>query len=104
VLGKWLATQPGILLLMDPTRGVDVGSKQELYVLIRQLGDRGATVLFYSTDYDGLIGMCDRVAIICRGRVVRELTGADITEANIVAASLSIEGASSIASPVAGAV
>ena len=90
VLGKWLATDPGILLLMDPTRGIDVGTKQELYVLIRQLADLGTTVLFYSTDYDELIGMCDRVAIIYRGQVVRELTGADITENNIVAASLSI--------------
>jgi ribose transport system ATP-binding protein len=93
VLGKWLATDPGILLLMDPTRGIDVGTKQELYVLVRQLADQGATVLFYSTDYDELIGMCDRVAIIYRGRVVRELEGTDITEANIVAASLSIETA-----------
>ena len=90
VLGKWLATDPGILLLMDPTRGIDVGTKQELYVLIRQLADLGTTVLFYSTDYDELIGMCDRVAIIYRGQVVRELSGEDITENNIVAASLSI--------------
>jgi ribose transport system ATP-binding protein len=90
VLGKWLATDPGILLLMDPTRGIDVGTKQEFYLLIRQLADLGTTVLFYSTDYDELIGMCDRVAIIYRGQVVRELTGADITENNIVAASLSI--------------
>ena len=74
VLGKWLATGPGILLLMDPTRGIDVGTKQELYVLIRQLADLGATVLFYSTDYDELIGMCDRVVIIYRGQVVRELS------------------------------
>jgi ribose transport system ATP-binding protein len=101
VLGKWLATNPGILLLMDPTRGIDVGTKQELYVLVRQLADRGATVLFYSTDYDELIGMCDRVAIIYRGRVVRELTGADISEANIVAASLSIEVGPAARSPTA---
>ena len=74
MLGKWLATDPGILLLMDPTRGIDVGTKQELYVLMRQLADRGRDVLFYSTDYDELIGMCDRVAIIYRGQVVRELT------------------------------
>ena len=93
VLGKWLATNPGILLLMDPTRGIDVGTKQELYGLIRQLADQGAAVLFYSTDYDELIGMCDRVAILYRGQVVRELSGAAITEANIVAASLSIEAA-----------
>jgi ribose transport system ATP-binding protein len=99
VLGKWLATDPGILLLMDPTRGIDVGTKQELYVLIRQLADLGTTVLFYSTDYDELIGMCDRVAIIYRGQVVRELTGSDITENNIVAASLSIEVAPAGMSP-----
>jgi ribose transport system ATP-binding protein len=93
VVGKWLATNPGILLLMDPTRGIDVGTKQELYMLVRQLADAGATVLFYSTDYDELIGICDRVAILYRGQVVRELSGADITEANIVAASLSIQAA-----------
>ena len=91
VLGKWLATNPGILLLMDPTRGIDVGTKQELYGLIRQLADLGSAVLFYSTDYDELIGMCDRVAILYRGRIVRELLGSDITENNIVAASLSID-------------
>ena len=90
VLGKWLATHPDILLLMDPTRGIDVGTKQELYVLIRQLADAGTTILFYSTDYDELIGMCDRVAILYRGRVAKELQGSDITEANIVAASLAI--------------
>ncbi|MFL5281083.1 MAG: sugar ABC transporter ATP-binding protein [Rhodopila sp.] len=90
VLGKWLATNPGILLLMDPTRGIDVGTKQEFYALVRQLADSGVAVLFYSTDYDELIGMCDRVAIIYRGHLVRELAGADITEANIVTASLSI--------------
>ncbi len=97
VLGKWLATNPGILLLMDPTRGIDVGTKQELYVLIRQLADLGAAVVFYSTDYDELIGTCDRVAILYRGRIVRELVGPEITENAIVAASLLIEAA-----PVAG--
>lgn len=90
VLGKWLATGPDILLLMDPTRGIDVGTKQEIYQLIRQLADAGATILFYSTDYDELIGMCDRVAILYRGRVVKELRGEAITEANIVAASLAM--------------
>jgi ribose transport system ATP-binding protein len=90
VLGKWLATHPEILLLMDPTRGIDVGTKQELYGLIRQLADAGAAILFYSTDYDELIGMCDRVAVLYRGRVAKELEGGDITEANIVAASLAI--------------
>jgi ribose transport system ATP-binding protein len=90
VLGKWLATNPGILLLMDPTRGIDVGTKQEFYALIRELADAGAAVLYYSTDYEELIGMCDRVAILYHGRIARELAGADITESNIVAASLAL--------------
>jgi len=90
VLGKWLATNPGILLLMDPTRGIDVGTKQEFYALVRELADGGAAVMYYSTDYEELIGMCDRVAILYHGRIARELTGADITESNIVAASLAL--------------
>lgn len=91
VLGKWLATRPDILLLMDPTRGIDVGTKQEIYVLMRQMADLGVTILFYSTDYDELIGMCDRVAILYGGRLAAELRGADITEANIVAVSLAMD-------------
>ncbi len=91
VLGKWLATEPRVLLLMDPMRGIDVGTKQELYILIRRLADAGAAILFYSTDYDELIGMCERVLILYRGRCLAELVGAEITEANIVGASLNLE-------------
>ncbi len=93
VLGKWLATEPRLLLLMDPMRGIDVGTKQELYRLTRELADKGAGILFYSTDYDELIGMCDRVLILYRGRCRRELTGPEITETNIVGAALDIEPA-----------
>jgi ribose transport system ATP-binding protein len=67
-----------------------VGTKQELYRLLRELADSGAAILFYSTDYDELIGCCDRVAILYDGQVVRELEGEDITETNIVAGSLNI--------------
>jgi ribose transport system ATP-binding protein len=102
VIAKWLLTGARIVLLNDPTRGIDVGTKQELYVLIRQLADSGATILFYSTDYDELIGMCDRVAILYRGRVAKELQGADITEANIVAASLAIRVDAASAQDAAG--
>ena len=88
VLGKWLATEPRLLLLMDPMRGIDVGTKQELYKVIRELAEDGAAIVFYSTDYDELIGMCDRVLILYRGRCRRELAGVEITEANIVSAAL----------------
>ena len=67
VIGKWLMTKPRIILLNDPTRGIDVGTKQELYQLLRRLADAGAAILFYSTDYDELIGCCDRVLVFYNG-------------------------------------
>ena len=94
VIAKWLLTEPRVILLNDPTRGIDVGTKQELYRLMRELADQGAAILFYSTDYDELIGCCDRVAIMYDGRIVRELKGDELNETNIVASSLNIDSAS----------
>jgi len=93
VLAKWLLTQPRIILLNDPTRGIDIGTKQEIYQLLRDLADEGAAILFYSTDYDELIGCCDRVLIVYQGRIVRELAGDEITETNIVSAALDLRPA-----------
>ncbi len=90
VLAKWLMVNPKILMLNDPTRGIDVGTKQELYQLFRELANGGTSILFYSTDYDELIGLCDRVMILYQGRIVRELVGEAITETDIVASSLNI--------------
>ena len=75
---------------MDPTRGIDVGTKQELYALMRQLADEGATILFYTSDYDELVGMCGRVFILYQGAVQHVFTGDEITEHNIVRASLNL--------------
>ena len=91
VIAKWLMNQPRIILLNDPTRGIDVGTKQEIYALLRKLADEGAAILFYSTDYDELIGCCDRVLVLYDGAVKRELIGADITEKALIAAALNIE-------------
>jgi ribose transport system ATP-binding protein len=91
VIAKWLMNKPRIILLNDPTRGIDVGTKQELYRLMRELADQGAAILFYSTDYDELIGCCDRVAIMYDGRIVRELEGDELTETNIIASSLNVD-------------
>jgi ribose transport system ATP-binding protein len=90
VIGKWLMTKPRIVLLNDPTRGIDVGTKQELYQLLRRLADGGAAILFYSTDYDELIGCCDRVVVFYNGSVVRSLEGAELTERNLVTAALNL--------------
>jgi ribose transport system ATP-binding protein len=90
VIGKWLMMAPRIILLNDPTRGIDVGTKQEIYQLLRRLADEGAAILFYSTDYDELIGCCDRVLVMYDGAVRRELAGAEISERALIGSALNI--------------
>ena len=90
VIGKWLMMAPRILLLNDPTRGIDVGTKQEIYQLLRELVDAGAAILFYSTDYDELVGCCDRVLVMYDGAIKRELVGAEITERALISSALNI--------------
>ncbi|HRX35003.1 MAG TPA: sugar ABC transporter ATP-binding protein [Aestuariivirga sp.] len=91
VLAKWLMTEPGIILLNDPTRGIDVGTKQEIYRLLRNLASEGRTIIFYSTDYAELIGCCDKVLILYAGSINRELKGEECTEHNLLAGALNIE-------------
>ena len=91
VIGKWLMMAPRIILLNDPTRGIDVGTKQEIYQLLRQLADQGAAILFYSTDYDELIGCCDRVLVMYDGGIQRELVGDEITEHTLISSALNME-------------
>jgi ribose transport system ATP-binding protein len=90
VIAKWLLTQAKILLLYDLTRGIDVGTKQELYQLMRTLADEGAGILFFSTELAELVGMCDRVLVLYEGQIQRELKGPEITEENLVAAALGL--------------
>jgi ribose transport system ATP-binding protein len=90
VIGKWLMMAPRILLLNDPTRGIDVGTKQEMYQLLRELAGNGAAILFYSTDYDELVGCCDRVLVMYDGAIRRELIGDEITERALVSNALNI--------------
>ncbi len=93
VIAKWLMTEPKIVLLNDPTRGIDVGTKQEIYRLLRNLADTGASIIYYSTDYEELIGCCDRVAVMYDGEIVRELQGDEINERNIIASALKMDEA-----------
>jgi ribose transport system ATP-binding protein len=90
VIAKWLMNEPRIILLNDPTRGIDVGTKQEIYALLRRLADQGAAVLLYSTDYAELIGCCDRVAVFFDGRIVRWLAGPELTEHALVSSALNL--------------
>jgi ABC-type sugar transport system ATPase subunit len=80
VFAKWLDAQPSVLLLDDPTRGVDVGAKAEMHVLIRGAAAAGAVVLLTSTDIDELAAVCDRVLVFYHGRICAELAGPRLTE------------------------
>lgn len=92
-IGKWLLAESRVLLMFDPTRGVDVGTKHELYVLIRDFAEAGGAVLFYSTEIAELVNLCDRVLVMYAGRMVKELTGDEVTEENIMRAALGEAGA-----------
>ena len=75
LIGKWLEIEPRVVLLDDPTRGVDIGAKREIYELIRQMSADGRIVIFSSTELPELIGLCDRILVLYRGRLVDELSG-----------------------------
>ena len=90
LIAKWLMVSPRIILLNDPTRGIDVGTKQEFYHLLRKLADDGAAIIFYSTDYAELVGCCDRVLVLYDGTVKRVLAGPAITERALVGSALNI--------------
>ena len=80
VIGKWLMRSPQLLLLDDPTKGVDVGTKAEFYELLTKLCEEGKTILFYSSDDEELLGLCDRVLVLYDGKIRTELTGKELTK------------------------
>ena len=84
VFAKWLAAEPDVVLLDDPTRGVDVGAKADMHEIVRELAAGGRVVLISSTDPDELIELCDRVAVFFRGRLCAELSGAGLTQAALL--------------------
>ena len=83
LLAKWMQTSPSLMLLDEPTQGVDVGARQQVFEAIRDVAEQGAAVICASTDYGQLAAICDRVLIFARGRVVRELVGSDVTKDRI---------------------
>lgn len=88
VIGKWLKRKPQLLLLDDPTKGVDVGTKAEFYKLLANLCDEGKTIIFYSSDDEELVGLCDRILVMHDGVIRTSLIDKMITKRNLVAASL----------------
>jgi ribose transport system ATP-binding protein len=88
VFARSLAAEPVVLLADEPTRGVDVGARMEIYRLLREFAAAGHAVLVLSSDAIELTGLCDRVLVFSRGRVVRELAGGDLTEREITGAAI----------------
>jgi len=87
VLAKWLATQPAVLIVDEPTRGIDVGTKAEVHRLLSELAGRGLAVLMISSDLPEVLGMADRVLVMREGRLVAEIARADATEESVMAAA-----------------
>ncbi|KAB8038164.1 sugar ABC transporter ATP-binding protein [Janthinobacterium aquaticum] len=85
LLARWLAIKPKVLILDEPTRGVDVGAKSEIYKIIHQLADAGTAVLCISSELAELVGICDRVMVMCEGKMTGEVTGDNITQEQILA-------------------
>jgi ribose transport system ATP-binding protein len=85
VLAKWLLTQARILLLDEPTRGVDIGAKKEIYATIAELAARGMGILLISSELPEILGMCDRTLVMREGRLVGEFTREEATEEKILA-------------------
>jgi ribose transport system ATP-binding protein len=83
MLAKWLQTKPSLLLLHEPTQGIDVGARQQIFELTRKAAADGTAVVCISTDYEQLAAVCDRVIVFGRGRVARELAGDQITKEGI---------------------
>ncbi len=80
VLGKWLARQPRVLIFDEPTRGVDVGARSEIYALMDQLAGEGVAILMISSDLEEVLGMSDRVLVLHEGRLAGELPRAALSE------------------------
>jgi ribose transport system ATP-binding protein len=89
-IAKWLMTDAKVYLLSDPTRGIDVGAKLEIYQLMRELTAAGRGILFFSTDLAEIVGLCDRALVMYEGAIVRELAGPALTDANLVEAAVGL--------------
>ena len=84
ILGRWLLTDPTVLLLDEPTRGIDVGAKYEIYQLIIDLAEKGKTVIMVSSEMPELLGVCDRILVMSGGRLSGEVNAADTTQEEIM--------------------
>ncbi|HBE79468.1 MAG TPA: ABC transporter, partial [Firmicutes bacterium] len=84
ILARWLASNPKVLILDEPTKGIDVGSKSEIYRLICELSKQGISVLLISSELPEVLGLCDRIIVMCQGRIMGELNRTEATEEKVL--------------------
>ena len=91
ILARWLARRPKLLILDEPTRGVDVGAKAEIYQLIRTIASEGVAVLVISSELTEVLGIADRILVMREGYGVGELDAADATEKRVMAMATGVQ-------------
>ena len=84
MLARWLSMQPRVIIFDEPTRGIDVGAKNEIYELMRALADQGVAILMISSDMEEVIGVSDRIAVMHEGAVSGFLERAEFSEQNVL--------------------
>ena len=94
LLAKWMFANPDVLILDEPTRGIDVGAKYEIYCIINQLVSEGKSVIMISSELPELLGMCDRIYVMSEGKFVGELDGKEATQEKIMSMIISSDDAS----------
>ena len=87
VIGKWLLAQPKVCIMDEPTRGIDVGAKYEVYSIINDLADRGAGVLCISSELEELSGICDRILVMSKGQICGRFARREFDEERMLAAA-----------------
>ncbi len=84
VLSKWIFAEPDILILDEPTRGIDVGAKYEIYTIIQQLADAGKGILMISSELPEILGMCDRIYVMSEGIITGEVSREEATQEKLM--------------------
>ena len=84
ILGRWLLTEPEVLLLDEPTRGIDVGAKYEIYQLIQEMAKEGKSVIMVSSEMPELLGVCNRILVMSGGRLAGEVDADNTTQEEIL--------------------
>ncbi len=84
IISRWLAKEPDVLIMDEPTRGIDVGAKYEIYSIIGRLASEGKTIIVVSSEMPELIGICDRIMVMCEGRITGIVEGEDMNQEKIM--------------------